>query len=189
MKLLIQLCKTLFSRPPTLWQILLIISFVFWTIATLRPDSPLQELMALLGLITLLYAVWIGLSKWNLRYLGIDLKPVIIWFLFCLIISRTIDRFPQKVLWVTYPEVIALTQILPDVMKMRSLDLSLREGRQLLQRNFLLLLSSLLISCWIYWYFVIDEWIIANPELLNEDMEKSLFVIKLDLEILRSLSD
>ncbi|MBP0029907.1 DUF5357 family protein [Roseofilum sp. Guam] len=185
----IQLFKTLFSKPPTLWQILFMIGFGFWTIAALMPIfklEKLQEPIAFFGFLTVLYALWIFLSQYTLDCWGIDFKPIIIWLIFSLIMSRTLDRVSQKVLWVSYPESIALTQLFPDAIRLRSLDLGSAEGKKRLQRNIIILLSSLLISCWIYFYFMIDEWAIANPHLVNQNMDNSLFVIKLDLGKLRS---
>lgn len=184
-----QLFNTLFYRPPTLWQILFMISFGFWAMAALMPifqQKELQELVALLGFISLLCTLWFFLSQWTLCYLGIDLKLVIVWLFFCVAIGKKIDELPAKVLWLTYPQVIALTQILPDFIKLYSIDLQSREGKQRLQRNIIILLSSLLVSCWIYFYFMINAWAQEYSELMDtEKMKNSLFVIPLNLEKIR----
>ncbi|MDJ1171864.1 DUF5357 family protein [Roseofilum sp. BLCC_M154] len=194
MKHLIQLFNVLFSRPPTLWQILFTISFGFWAMAALMlifQKEELQELMALLGFISLLSTLWVFLNQWNLRYLGIDLKSIIVWLLFCIAISKKInvdDRWAEKILWITYPQAIALTEILPDVIKIYSVDIQSRESKQRLQRNIIILLSSLLVTCWIYLYFMINEWGQCHSELMDvEKMKNSLFVIPLNLENIRKL--
>lgn len=184
MKSLIQLFKTLFSRPPTLWQILFITSFFFWAIAAVNPNSQQQELLALCGFLCLIYALWVILSQYSLRYFWIDLKPIIVWFVFCAIVSLKLNQFAQKVLWVSYPEVVAITQILPDLLRN-----PLEKDRLQLQKNIIILLSGLLISCWIYSYFMIDEWVSNYPKLVDQDMEESLFVIKSSLDNLRFRSD
>lgn len=189
MKNLIQLFNALFSRPPTLWQILFMIGFGFWAMAALMPifqKKELQELVALLGFISLLCSLWFFLSQWTLRYLGIDLKPIIVWLFFCVVISKKPNKLPDEFLWLTYPQVIALTQILPDLIKISSIDLQSREGKQRLQRNIIIFLSSLLVSCWIYLYFMINAWGQEHSELMDvEKMKNSLFVIPLNLEKIR----
>ncbi|MDJ1172680.1 DUF5357 family protein [Roseofilum capinflatum] len=184
MKGLIQLFTTLFSRPPTLWQILFMTSFGFWAIAAINPNDQQQELLALCGFLCLIYALWTILNQYSLRYFWIDLKPIIVWFVFCVIVSIKLNRFSQKVLWVSYPEVVAITQIVPDL-----LSNPLQKNRLQLQKNIIILLCGLLISCWIYSYFMIDEWVIENSELVDQNMEESLFVIKFSLDNLRLLSD
>jgi len=195
MKFLIQLFNILFSRPPTLWQILLMIGFAFWAIGALMPILgllELQEVMALLGFISLLGSLWFLLRPYPLSYLGIDLKSILVWLCFCLIISRNLDGLAKKVLWIASPEAIALTQVLPDALRLRSLELKSREARQLLQRNTLILLSSLLISCWIYFYYMINRWVTDYSwltDLDEEQMKNSLFVIPLNLDKIPWLFD
>jgi hypothetical protein len=170
------------------------ISFGFWAMAALMlifQKEGLQELMALLGFISLLSTLWVFLNQWNLRYLGIDLKSIIVWLLFCIAISKKInvdDRWLEKILWITYPQAIALTEILPDVIKIYSVDIQSRERKQRLQRNIIILLSGLLVTCWIYLYFMINEWGQDHSELIDvEKMKNSLFVIPLNLEKIRIL--
>ncbi|HLO88226.1 MAG TPA: septal junction protein FraD [Nostocaceae cyanobacterium] len=51
------------------------------------------------------------------------------------------------------------------------------------QKIIVLLAWSMLISCWIQFYFVIDKWVKEYPSVEAENFQRSTFVVKLDIPI------
>ncbi len=184
MSSLINWLKILFSKAKKPWNLLFFVSFSFWSIGAFLKQQ-WQEPLAILGFGTLILALWIILSTYPVQFWGIDFKIVIIWLIICILSTVKIqesikDIHPTpwqiKAIWITYPYVISLSSILPDFVTPQ-LRITIPPRLQV-QKDLIVIFSSLLVSCWINFYFVIDQWILNDSKLAQKDMSKSLFVLK-----------
>ena len=168
----------LFANPPELWQILFFAIFVLWIIASqMGEDQDLQEAIAIAACLMLLVALWIGLGRLPNNHFVLYFRVIFTSFLVCLVLSTRLNGISEQILWISYPEIVGASIIFPEWMSQKFKIKQVQRSQ--LERHSILLLSCLLISCWIYFSFAINGWIAKNPELTQKSMQKSLFVIKL----------
>ncbi|MEA5505916.1 septal junction protein FraD [Halotia wernerae UHCC 0503] len=88
------------------------------------------------------------------------------------ITSRTI------VLW---PTISALITAIPEFLEGSGTDSKAQIPKpEIRQRITVLVASSMVLSCWIQFYFVMDNWLKEYPSLLADDFQRSTFVIRME---------
>ncbi|MDJ1182598.1 DUF5357 family protein [Roseofilum casamattae] len=166
----------LFANPPELWQILFLLIFLLWIVAS-QVGEKLQETIAIAACLILLVALWIALGRLPNNPFVLYFRVIFTSFLVYLVLSTRLNDISKQILWISYPEIVGVSIIFPEWMNQKFKIKQLKRSH--LERHGILLLSCLLMSCWIYFSFAINAWVAENPELAQKSMQKSLFVIKL----------
>ncbi|QSJ16500.1 DUF5357 domain-containing protein [Nostoc sp. UHCC 0702] len=88
------------------------------------------------------------------------------------ITSRTI------VLW---PTISALITIIPDFFEGTGTDSKAQIPKpEVRQRHIILVSSCMVLSCWLQFYFVMDNWLQEYPSLLADNFKRSTFVYRIE---------
>jgi len=170
------------QEPTFNWRSLIKISIYIWAIALLFNvlgfNNRWQNNIAYLGCIILIIAfVWF--SKENpLTLYGFSLS----YWILVLLISSLIASFNRKIapwLWIIWPPLSAVFAALPEWEKAErkwkyvTVDVRLK--------LLIWILIHLLVSCWIGFSLVIQDWLYQYPSLLADNFNNSNFVVKIQL--------
>nr|MCU0516315.1 DUF5357 domain-containing protein [Oscillatoria sp. Prado101] len=165
------------------WQTLLLICVLFGGIAWAYKiglqetayESAADYILALAGVLAIIALDWCASEK---KYyiggfhLGSWSKGALICiFIFAVLSENSGREFPYLML-IIWPVISALIALLQKLHKSDS-DLSVAQV-------FILILTSLLISCWLEFYFLLQNWLQEYPSLRADNFERSAFVIKVD---------
>jgi hypothetical protein len=180
-----QLRKSL--TPPRLfsWQTFLLISVLCggmalgYKIVFQKPtyqSANADDLLAGLASVFLILAVdwWASEKSWYIGgfHLGSWLTGALIClFVFAGLSETSGSEFPYLLL-IIWPVISAMIALLHKLHK-PAFDLSVA-------KIFILILTSLLISCWLEFNFFLQDWLREYPSLLADNFERSAFVIKVD---------
>lgn len=168
------------------WKTFLLLGILFWLLAGYATDENIKNILSGVGLISALICLTLFVQENIIR-----IRPVVMkgsnnsyfnnWIISLIICFLIFGIFPGQIThwaWVLCPPVAAIATALPEFWD-TPLKLKLPTPEVRLRLS-ILLLSHLLISCWIQFYFTIDQWIKTNPQLLDQDFSKSLFVFKIN---------
>ena len=150
--------------PPTLfhWKIFLFLSIVIWLLSVLAESNELlQDRLATLSLILLIIGICWRTSQPPFMISGIPISPwitsALISLLFAQKMAATQPQFPLEIWPIMSACLIYIVEFFKD-------KLNLRPSPPLMRSHFVIvMLSHLMISCWIKFYFII----VAEPQLFN----------------------
>ncbi|HYW20910.1 MAG TPA: septal junction protein FraD [Nodularia sp. (in: cyanobacteria)] len=81
---------------------------------------------------------------------------------------------------VLWPTISAIITAIPDFIEGTDTKTTAKLPQpEIRARNIVLVASCMLISCWIQFYFVMDNWLTQYPSLLTDNFERSTFVVRL----------
>ncbi|MGB3404486.1 MAG: DUF5357 family protein [Microcoleaceae cyanobacterium] len=146
---------------PFHWKTFILISIIIWILsAAVETDDILQDRLAVLSLIFLITGICWRTSQPPFVISGIPLSPWICGALISLLLSQkmiTLPFFPLQVFPIISGCLIYIVEFFNE-------KLNLRPSPPLMRPNFILVMvSHLLISCWIKFYFIIAN----NPNIIN----------------------
>ncbi|WP_016953374.1 septal junction protein FraD [Anabaena sp. PCC 7108] len=94
--------------------------------------------------------------------------------------SRDVNLVTPKTI-VFWPTIAAIITAIPEFFVGTGTNTKATLPKQQDRQKIIILIAwSMLISCWIQFYFVIDKWLKEYPSLLVDDFQRSTFVIKLE---------
>ncbi|OLP16605.1 hypothetical protein BST81_20630 [Leptolyngbya sp. 'hensonii'] len=173
--------KELIPRQAFSWQTLLALCLFSYLMAL--PASPLvREFLSFCGWIFLVLAVgWettehpVKIPNWKL-----NLGPWITGALISVFLFRRLLADSWNLALVCWP-IISVT--IASLSKFLTSDFKTYKVPPPKDRQFLviLILSNLILSCWLQFYFVLESWTQEYPSLTSESFGRSAFVIKLGL--------
>ncbi|AFY67599.1 DUF5357 family protein [Geitlerinema sp. PCC 7407] len=182
MKLILALLKRLFLPPTWVsWQTPILLSLLAWVMSL--PAGPLaREILAVAAWIFLIIGVsWIAASQEKLAIGTIPLWPWLTSALICLFLfGSQSDTVPSYAV-VSWPIISAIIFTLLAFVergtRFKIPDAAVR------QQLIILVLSQLLVSCWLQFYFLLGTWLEAYPSLLADSFRRSAFVVSLAEEL------
>ncbi len=171
--------KKLLTPPKAFsWQTLILLSIVSWLVSLIATDQ-VRSFVAFWGWIFLILGVWWG-TEYHHLYIGfVSLSPWITGALTCIFIFGGWTNVKSGVGLVFWPIFSAIIAAVPEfVEKGIKWRIPPKASRQKLV---ILFGYHLLISCWIHFYFVLQNWLNQYPTLLadKDNFSKSAFVINL----------
>ncbi len=185
-----QLRKTLTPPKPDSWQTLLWISIFSWAMSLLPESFFVQGFIATCAWFFLIPGIhWfmheekfevfdltINIKK-GLTINGIWLGPWLTGALVCLLLFSGLPEARVSVAFVCWAPISAMIAALPKFIAMGPKYKTPDPGAR--QELVILLLTNLLLSCWLQLFFLTQSWLVDYPSLLTEDLSKSAFVVKL----------
>ncbi|MBD1910601.1 MULTISPECIES: DUF5357 family protein [unclassified Leptolyngbya] len=171
-------------KPPQAysWQTLIWLSVFAWLLSILTVTEVVEEILSWLGWLFL--TIGVGWASWGIKlnFFGWMFRPGP-WFtgaLACTLLfwREGADPFPLAVtLW---PVVSAAIAIVPRFFPRLTFTLPDPITRQ---DMLVLLLVSLVMSCWFRFHFLVQDWLTAYPSLLADDFSNSGFVVSISDEL------
>ena len=182
MKLILAVLKRLFLPPTWVsWQTPILLSLLAWVMSL--PAGPLaREILAVAAWIFLIIGVsWIAASQEKLAIGTIPLWPWLTAALICLFLfGSQSDTVPSYAV-VSWPIISAiiftLLAFIERGTRFKIPDAAVR------QQLIILVLSQLLVSCWLQFYFLLGTWLEEYPSLLADNFRRSAFVVSLAEEL------
>ncbi|MGB3535863.1 MAG: DUF5357 family protein [Microcoleaceae cyanobacterium] len=149
--------------PPTAfhWKTFLLISIIIWLLsAVVESDVILRDRLAILSLVFLIIGICWRTSQPPFIIYGIPLSPWLSGALISLLLSQKMVALPNFPLQV-FPIISACLFYIVEFFNEK---LNVHPPPPLMRANFIIvMLSHLLVSCWIKFYFII----IDNPGVLR----------------------
>lgn len=165
------------------WKFFLFISVICWLIARYTQADE-QNIFSLLGLISAILCLFFFVQE-NIFRVSVpalvipQLQFLNYWtigLLLCVVVGISLkDKIPQW-FWVSVPLILGGLTAVPAFLE-SGLQLKL-PAPAIRQRLMIILLLHGLVSCWVQFYFIINNWVITNPNLNQQDFTQSHFVIK-----------
>ncbi|MDC0831972.1 hypothetical protein AY599_06790 [Leptolyngbya valderiana BDU 20041] len=170
-------------QPPKFasWQTLMLTSWGIWLISLALvlaepsfqlADSPITRL----GWVVFLFALawWQSSNPWKI--LGISLGPGIVAAVLCTMFFRDESGRVPRWAFVAFPLVTSTIAVLPSfVGKQRNFKIPSVEKRPaLLLRG----LIATVFSCWIYFTFLLQDWVADYPGVRLADLTESNFIVR-----------
>jgi Family of unknown function (DUF5357) len=146
--------------------------------------SPVHEILARLSWVSFIVAVgWLTTLESPIVVWGLSLGPWITGMLVCLFLFSTGGQttVPREAA-LSWPLVAAAIAVLPNAFDLETGRWS-PPSKKDRQRLIILVMSNLLLVCWILFYYRIQDWLVVYPGLQGERFEDSSFVLQ------RALSD
>lgn len=175
------------------WQVLIWISVFSWVMSMLPESRFLQSLIASSGWLFLIPGVhWflhqeklkpatgpdINIKK-GLTFNNIFIGPWITGALVCIFLFGSLGEGLTRPGFVCWPPISAVIAALPKFIQMGpTYKIPDKPGDR--QNLVLLMLTNLVLSCWLQLYFSTQNWIAQYPSLLASDLSKSAFVVRLN---------
>lgn len=168
-----------FIAPPRAysWQTLILLS-IFSCIMSALSHNPLQNFLASLGWIFLIFGVSWATTENPVKIADFSISPWITGALICIFLFGHWSGEMQRLGWIFWPPISAVLASIHDFFN-DNLEFS-PPTPPVKQRLVNLLLTNLLISCWFQFYFILQSWVGEYPTLLTDNFKRSAFVIKLD---------
>jgi hypothetical protein len=167
--------------PPKLfhWQTPLLISLFFFFLSAIEINNQeLKTMLADLSWICVTIGVGWRTNQPPLLIWEINISPWIIGALISVFLSEKLALNYQSLAIIFWP---LISVCLAVIIKFIQSNRELQKSPPLIRPIFLILiLTHLLISCWLAFHFTIQDWIKQYPSLLAEDFSKSSFVISLN---------
>ena len=174
----------IFTPPqPISWQTLISLSLFSWGFAIFAYSLPNQSAIVtarfsnnLAFIFFIIGLFWLQTEKrWKL--LGIQLRPILVGLLISIFLFK---GFPNAFFLIlkSWPILSGLLSIIPDFFESFKPILPPPEKRYILM---ITLLIYLLITCWVYFYFFLQAWLISDAEnsYFNKNLDQSIFVVRL----------
>lgn len=169
-------------KPPRTfsWQTVILISIFFWVISFLVglgcDNLRLQNIFSSLGCLAVIFGVgWFSLEN-PIIVQGFSLSTWIWVELVCLFVASW-WLYLAPFIWMIWPALSAIFAAWPEffIVRMKIKNLVNEQRFKLL----IWILSHLVISCWIQFSLVIQDWVLQYPSLLADDLSQSDFVVKI----------
>ncbi|MDX2215397.1 MAG: DUF5357 family protein [Oculatellaceae cyanobacterium bins.114] len=165
-------------------QTFILLSLFSWVMSLLVDNDIVRDFLAWLGWLFLTIGVGWVLAKVKQNILGIDIYPGP-WITGALACSFLFYGWSDISLAViSWPVISALIAIIPKFLK-HGLDVvnPTLDGKKYAidrQEIVLLLLLSTIFSCWLQFFFLLQDWLQQYPSLVADEFTRSAFVIKVD---------
>lgn len=174
------------------WQVLIWISAFSWVFSMLPRNEIIHSFIATVGWLFLIPGVHWFMHEEKLKAapdVEINVKkgltvnnfyfaPWITGALVCVFLFGSLIQSPISVALVFWPPISAIIASLPKFIKLGP-EYALPEKPEDRQQIILLMLSNLLLSCWIGLYFLTQDWLEQYPSILSSDLSRSAFVLDL----------
>ncbi len=167
MKDLKEFLSPILPPQPFHWKTLLLISILIWMISALaeaESDNILSDRLATLSLIILIFGICWRTSQPPFVIYGVPLSPWISGALMTVLLyqkmSVTMPHFPLQVFPIISGCLIYIVEFFNEKLK-------IRPSPPLMRSQFIIvMLSHLMISCWIKFYFIIVD----HQEIFNDSL-------------------
>ncbi|NES94127.1 MAG: DUF5357 domain-containing protein [Desertifilum sp. SIO1I2] len=158
------------------WQTCLLTCILLWLLALSQTDTQ-RDILASLGFLSLIAGLWFFLQERPFRIFGFSLGNWILSLFLAVFIAASLWGEVSYIPWVISPLIAALIAIVPELINSNfKLKLPDPHARA---RILILLLSHILLSCWIQFHFTINYWLSTQPDLVRQDFSNSVFVVKI----------
>jgi hypothetical protein len=140
---------------------------------------PVHDILARLSWVSFIVAVgWLTTQENPIVIWGLSLGPWITGLLVCLFFFSTNDQrvLPREAA-LSWPLIAAAIALLPDVFSLEA-GRWMTPPKRVRQRLMILVLSNLLLVCWILFYYRIQDWLLVYPGLQGERFDSSTFVLQ-----------
>lgn len=169
-------------RPPRVlgWRSLFYLSIIAWLMALLAggvlKNPSLQNRISFWGCLLLLIAYgWFAIEK-PFRFQGFSLTSWIMGVFLCMFLA-SLNNKTAPIVWFICPPLSATLAAWPELVdEKRKFKIPSPEVRAKLLIWFF---SHLVVSCWIQFNTIIQNWLQQYPSLLTEDFSKSAIVVKI----------
>jgi hypothetical protein len=141
--------------------------------------APVHDILARLSWLSFIVAVgWLTTQESPIVVWGLSLGPWITGLLVCLFLFSTSGQttVPREAA-LSWPLIAAAIAVLPNAFNLESGRWAL-PSKQHRQRLIILVMSNLLLVCWILFYYRIQDWLVIYPGLQGERFEGSSFVLQ-----------
>ncbi|NET61691.1 MAG: DUF5357 domain-containing protein [Symploca sp. SIO2E6] len=189
--------------PPTAssyfsYQILFLLSLFSYLMSQLADGFVRKLLLSLVGIFLICGIYWATTANKKLwiyrdekakpKKEGLPLSSWITGAIACIYLFVTLpmllfDRVPSSggaAALVAWPIISVVIAALPNFMGLEKDELKVKTPPPLKRQNLVILFSiNILLSCWFQFYFVIQDWLAEYPSLLEDDFNKSAFVVNL----------
>jgi len=165
------------------WQTLIYLSVFSWGISFFA-TPPIKDTIAFFGWLFLIAGTSWYTTDNPLRIPGtfMPVGAVITGFLLSVFAFGQQENGISSGTIVLWPTISALITAIPEFFEGSGTDAKAQipkpEDRQ---KIIVLLASSMVISCWLQFYFVVNNWLDKYPSLLSDNFKRSAFVIRTEL--------
>ncbi|WGV24569.1 septal junction protein FraD [Halotia branconii] len=164
------------------WQTLIYLSVYSW-ILSFFAIGYIQNIIAFFGWLFLIAGTAWYTTDDPLRVPGtfMPVGAVITGFLVSVFAFGNQDNGITSRTIVLWPTISALITAIPEFFEGSGTDSKAQIPKpEVRQRITVLVASSMVLSCWIQFYFVMDTWLKEYPSLLADDFQRSTFVVRMD---------
>jgi hypothetical protein len=156
------------------WQMAIALSLLAWFMS-FPTVSPFQEILVRLSWFFLIVGIGWVTTENPINLWGLSLSPWITGALVCLFLFiENPSAGVPRVAVITWPVIAGLVAIFPASFRpdsgLRLPPVSTRT------RLLIIMLSNLLLTCWILLYYTMEDWLVAYPGLRQENFQASTFV-------------
>lgn len=181
MELLANAFKSLIKvlTPPRAfsWQTLVLLSLFSWVMSLLSTNI-VQNFISSCGWIFLICGVSWATTENPPKISNFSIGPWITGALVCIFLFGPWERESTTTALLAWPPISAFLACLKEFFDNKlKLKIPSPAARQ---RIVILFTSNLLISCWIQFYFVIQNWLQLYPTLLADNFQRSAFVVRIE---------
>jgi len=177
-KIYIIIQKNLLPPQFVHWKTILLISLFLFLMSVVEINN--QELKTILADFSWIFlTIGVGWRTNQPPFLlqGISISPWIIGALISVFLSSKLVADRQSLAVIFWP---LISVSLAVIIRFIQSDRKLQNPPPLIRPIFLIIiLTHVLISCWLAFHFLVQGWLAAYPSLLAEDFSKSSFVISL----------
>lgn len=167
-----------FLTPPSAysWQTLISLSFFSWLMSFLATEL-VQNFISCMGWIFLIFGVSWATTENPIKIWGIPIGPWITGALVCIFIFGVWTGEVPPAAWVSWPIISAILASLRDFI---TDELRFKVPPPVSRQKLVILFGcNLLVSCWIQFHFLIQDWLRQYPSLLADDLRGSTFITQL----------
>lgn len=164
------------------WQTLIYLSVYSW-ILSFFAIGYIQNIIAFFGWLFLIAGTAWYTTDDPLRVPGtfMPVGAVITGFLVSVFAFGNQDNGITSRTIVLWPTISALITAIPEFFEGSGTDSKAQIPKpEVRQKITVLVASSMVLSCWIQFYFVMDNWLKQYPSLLADDFQRSTFVVRMD---------
>ncbi len=164
------------------WQTLIYLSVYSW-ILSFFAIGYIQNIIAFFGWLFLIAGTAWYTTDDPLRVPGtfMPIGAVITGFLVSVFAFGNQDNGITSRTIVLWPTISALITAIPEFFEGSGTDSKAQIPKpEVRQKITVLVASSMVLSCWIQFYFVMDYWLKQYPSLLADDFQRSTFVVRTD---------
>ncbi len=168
------------------WQTLMLMAIFSAVLGSLATDLA-QIIISSCGWIWLILSVWWIVYEYK-KQLTIGFwfpGPWIISGLIVLFLSSTFPRIPKSALLILWAPLSAAIDVLPNFIQSNSVSKEPEWAQPNLNKRqgiLLLVLTHLLIACWVQFYFLLQNWLTAYPSLRAENLGRGNFIVNIQPE-------
>ncbi len=174
---LLKLQKPIMPESLASWKTFMVLK-LFSLVLILVSEGINKEILAGLSLIFIAIGMWFFTKEKPLKFLGISVNSWAMSILICLLLLKLFPGEVTSWVWISCPQLAATIAAIPKFMESKNkFKIPAPEVRQKLV---ILFLSYLVLSCWLNFTFMIQEWLENDPSLMQQDFSKSSFVVKVE---------